>query len=123
MIYLNERIKDVRLTRKLSQTEFAKKISVSRSAVCKMESGENSPSEQTIKLMCKEFGVNEDWLRTGQGDMFKPRTKNEELLSFVNDVMELEDDSFKKKLVNALAKLDTKDWECLENIASKLSEE
>lgn len=123
MIYLNERIKDVRLTRKLSQTDFAKKISVSRSAVCKMESGENSPSEQTIKLMCKEFGVNEDWLRTGQGDMFKPRTKNEELLSFVNDVMELEDDSFKKKLVNALAKLDTKDWECLENIASKLSEE
>ena len=122
MIYLNERIKDVRLTRKLSQTDFAKKISVSRSAVCKMESGENSPSEQTIKLMCKEFGVNEDWLRTGQGDMFKPRTKNEELLSFVNDVMELEDDSFKKKLVNALAKLDTKDWECLENIASKLSE-
>lgn len=123
MIYLNQRIKDVRLTRKLSQTDFAKKISVSRSAVCKMESGENSPSEQTIKLMCKEFGVNEDWLRTGQGDMFKPRTKNEELLSFVNDVMELEDDSFKKKLVNALAKLDTKDWECLENIASKLSEE
>lgn len=123
MIYLNERIKDVRLTRKLSQTDFAKKISVSRSAVCKMESGENSPSEQTIKLMCKEFGVNENWLRTGQGDMFKPRTKNEELLSFVNDVMELEDDSFKKKLVNALAKLDTKDWECLENIASKLSEE
>lgn len=120
---MNERIKDVRLARKLSQTDFAKKISVSRSAVCKMESGENSPSEQTIKLMCKEFGVNEDWLRTGQGDMFKPQTKNEELLSFVNDVMELEDDSFKKKLVNALTKLDTKDWECLENIASKLSEE
>ena len=61
---MNERIKQVRLSAKLSQTEFAEKILVSRSAVCKMESGENSPSEQTVKLICQEFNVNGDWLRT-----------------------------------------------------------
>ena len=55
---MNERIKRIRNSLNISQTDFAQKLSISRSAVCKMESGENYPSEQTIKLMCGEFSVN-----------------------------------------------------------------
>lgn len=120
---MNERLRALRELLNKSQDEFGKDLGLSRNYISLLENGQRNLSEQSIKVLCNEFSVNENWLRTGQGDMFKPRTKNEELLSFVNDVMELEDDSFKKKLVNALAKLDTKDWECLENIASKLSEE
>ena len=117
---MNERIKKVRNSLNISQTDFAQKLSVSRSAICKMESGENYPSEQTIKLICNEFSVNEEWLRTGNGKMFKSRTREQEIGAFVNEVMELNDDSFEKKLVSALARLEPKDWECLEAIAKKL---
>ena len=51
---MNERIKSVRVMHGLNQTDFAKRLSISRSAVCKIESGENSPSDQTINLICKE---------------------------------------------------------------------
>ena len=50
---MNERIKSVRVMHGLNQTDFAKRLSISRSAVCKIESGENSPSDQTINLICK----------------------------------------------------------------------
>lgn len=120
---MNERIKRIRNSLNISQTDFAQKLSISRSAVCKMESGENYPSEQTIKLMCSEFSVNEEWLRTGNGKMFKSRTREQEIGAFVNEVMELNDDSFEKKLVSALARLEPKDWECLEAIAKKLLDE
>ena len=117
---MNERIKKIRNSLNISQTDFAQKLSVSRSAICKMESGENYPSEQTIKLICNEFSVNEDWLRTGNGEIFKSRTREQEIGAFVNEVIELNDDSFEKKLVSALARLEPKDWECLEAIAKKL---
>ena len=117
---MNERIKRIRNSLNISQTDFAQKLSISRSAVCKMESGENYPSEQTIKLMCSEFSVNEEWLRTGNGEMFKSRTRNQEIGAFANEVMMLNDDDFKKKFIEALLKLDSKDWECLEEIAKKM---
>lgn len=69
---MKNRIREIRNALGYSQSDFAKKISVSRSAICKIESGENSPSEQTIKIICSEFNVNEDWLRNGTGEMKKP---------------------------------------------------
>ena len=67
---MKERIKAIRNAVGKSQTDFAKELSVSRSAICKMESGENYPSEQTIKLICSEFNVNEEWLLNGTEPMF-----------------------------------------------------
>lgn len=119
---MNERIKKIRNSLNISQTDFAQKLSVSRSAICKMESGENYPSEQTIKLICNEFSVNEDWLRTGNGEMFKSRTKEQEIGAFFNETMELDDENFQKKLVSALTRLSVKDWENLAEIAKKLSD-
>lgn len=120
---MNERIKEIRAALNMNQTDFAKKILVSRSAICKIESGENSPSEQSINLICREFNVNEEWLRTGEGEMFKQRTRNQEILAFANDVMEDVDDSFKKRFIRALSKLNVSDWETLEKIAEELSKE
>lgn len=64
---MNNRIKKLRLDLGLSQEAFGKQIKIQRSSVSKIETGENSPSDQTISLICKEFNVNEDWLRTGEG--------------------------------------------------------
>lgn len=64
---MNNRIKELRLDLGLSQEAFGKRIKIQRSSVSKIETGENSPSDQTISLICKEFNVNEEWLRTGKG--------------------------------------------------------
>lgn len=67
---MKNRIKKVRTDAGLSQSDFAKAISISRSAVCKLESGENEPSEQTLRLLQETFSVNRNWLRTGKGDPY-----------------------------------------------------
>ena len=118
---MNERIKQVRLLTKLSQTEFAEKILVSRSAVCKMESGENSPSEQTVKLICQEFNVNEDWLRTGNGEMFVELSKDEQISAMLADIQKSGEDNFKHRLVAALSKLDDSDWDVLEKLIDSIA--
>ena len=119
---MNERIKQVRLSAKLSQTEFAEKILVSRSAVCKMESGENSPSEQTVKLICQEFNVNGEWLRTGNGEMFVELSKDEQISAMLGEIQRLGDENFKYRLVSALCKLSESDWTALENLVDMISD-
>lgn len=118
---MNERIKKIRIALKLSQTDFAKKLSVSRSAICKMESGENSPSEQTIKLICNEFDVSEEWLRTGNGEMFIPKIPNDEIANMLADVLKLENKDFRKRLLVALSKLDSDGWHELEKFIDSIS--
>ena len=118
---MNERIKSIRKSYGLSQEEFGKKLKIGRSSVAKLESGENNPSEQTIDLICREFNINEEWLRPGEGEPKKKRTRNQELQAFANDVMEDVDESFKKRFILALSKLNESDWETLKKIADELS--
>ena len=118
---MNERIKKVRTYTKLSQTDFAEKISVSRSAVCKMESGENAPSEQTIKLICAEFDINEEWLRTGNGDMTIPISKDKEISRMLATVLKSDENDFKRRLISALSRLDDEGWEQLEILIDMIS--
>lgn len=81
---MNERIKSIRNELKMSQNDFAKKLSVSRSAICKIESGENFPSEQTIRLICSEFNINEKWLCEGIGEKHNPiNTDYEEITTTI----------------------------------------
>lgn len=66
---MNERIKEVRQYFKLTLEEFGRRIGMSKSGLSKVERGENGTTDQTITSICREFGVNEDWLRTGIGSM------------------------------------------------------
>lgn len=120
---MNERIKLVRIKKSLNQTDFAKRLSISRSAVCKIESGENSPSEQTINLICKEFNVNSEWLRTGKGEMFIEKSKDILISDMFADIFKGDDTDFKYRLVSALSKLDDDDWDSLEKFITLISSE
>ena len=68
----NERIKILRKKIKLTQSEFAKKIGVTESAICNYENGKRAISEQTLRSISREFNVNIVWLETGKGDIFLP---------------------------------------------------
>jgi len=72
---MNKRLKEVRKTLKINQSDFASRIGMAQSGYSQIETGENTLTEQNIKLICLIFGVNESWLRTGEGEMFNPVSK------------------------------------------------
>ena len=86
---MKTRIREVRKTLNLTQEQFSSKIGVKRSAISQIEQGFNQISEQMIKTICLAYNVNEDWLRTGEGNMFV-ETK-ESFLESVSKQFNLED--------------------------------
>lgn len=69
---MEERIKKLRKALDLTQQEFADRIGIKRNTIANYESGRNEPIDSVISLICREFNVNEEWLRTGEGEMFAP---------------------------------------------------
>lgn len=119
---MNERIKELRKTLGLTQQEFSEKIGVKRNTVAQYEMGRNQPIDTVITLICKEYSVNETWLRTGEGPMFKPRSRNEELFDFLNNALD-EGDGIKARLLTVMARLTDDQWELLADMARKLAQE
>ena len=120
---IGERIAAVIKSLSIKKTEFAKRLNSSQPYVSELCVGKTRPSDRTIYDICREFKVNEKWLRTGEGEMFLKPTKDEELRDFVDDILESESTDFRRRLISALAKLDTEKWKVLEEIASTLSNE
>lgn len=73
---MNERIKKLRRSLDLTQQEFADRIGVKRNTIANYETGRNAPIDSVLSLIVREFNVNEEWLRTGNGDMFAPAASN-----------------------------------------------
>lgn len=117
---MNERIKGIRNALKLTQQEFADKIKIKRNTVATYEMGRSVPSDSAIALICKEFNVNETWLRTGEGDMFIQLTRDEQIEQFVGELLKDEDDSFKRRIISGLAALDAAGWQVLEEFLDSI---
>ena len=77
MTSLSERIKAVRKAAGLNQKDFGTKIGIGMSAVSLLESGTNNPSDQTLRLICSEFGISRRWLETGDGEMIDPQVSSD----------------------------------------------
>ena len=118
---INERISETIKRKKIKKTEFAQKINVSQAFVSQLCSGASQPSDRTIADICRVFDVNEDWLRTGEGEMFLPLTKNKKIAKFAGRTLRDESPTFQRRLVELLAELDTEEWEILERFAQKLA--
>ena len=118
---MNKRIRELRETLKKSQDEFAKELELSRNYISLVENGQRNLSSQSIKLLCSIHNVNEGWLRTGNGEMFQPITKNDEISKLFGEVLKENNDDFKRRLISALAKLDDVGWEKLENLIDNIS--
>lgn len=106
----------------LSKTKFAERLNVSPAFISQVCSGAREPSDRTITDICREFGVNEVWLRTGEGEPFQQRTKEEEIMRFAVQTVKGTDE-FRKALVSMLAKLEPEDWANLSRIYAKLTDE
>ena len=120
---MKDRIKKIRKELDLTQQKFADRIGVKQNTVAQYEMGRNIPIDSVISLICREFNVNEDWLRTGQGDMFIKPSRNEEMARLTKMLLNEEEDSFKNRLISVLANLTEEQWELLAEISEKLSNE
>lgn len=113
---MNERIKELRKKLNLSQDEFGKRIRITKSSVSKLEKGENKPSEQTISLICKEFKVNEVWLRTGEGgekNMFS-KISEDDRYSLNLGKLGITENEFVKNGINFLAEAEPEKLKVIE---------
>lgn len=119
---MKERLKKLRKTLDLTQQEFADRIGSARDNIAGYETGRRNPSVAVISLICTKFNVNEEWLRTGNGEMFIELTRDEQIEHFVGDALKSEDDSFKKKFISMLAALDESDWGVLQKMVELLQE-
>lgn len=106
----------------ITKSKFAERLNISQAFVSQISSGVREPSDRTITDICREFGVNEVWLRTGKGDPFRQESRSEQIMRFATQTAKGSDE-FKKALVSMLAKLEPEDWEALGKIADKLLEE
>lgn len=115
---MNTRIKAVRKTLGLTLDKFGERLGISNSACSALETGKNKPSEQTIRAICREFGVNEIWLRTGAGEMFRPEEESEELARNLKRLMNGRPDSLARRAVRVLLRYepDGSEWQVLEKI-------
>lgn len=106
---MNNRIRTIRELNHMNQETFGKHLRIKKSSVSRLESGDNNPSDQTIDLICKEFGINEKWLRTGEGDMYYTpddryainvaklqRTDDETIIRWVNAIAETSPDALRE---------------------------
>lgn len=117
---MHERLKKLRKALDLTQQEFADRIGSKRNTVAKYETEANTPSAAVVSLICREFNVNEDWLRDGVGDMFLPIDRNADIAKLTKQLLNEESDSFKNRFVSMLANLTVEEWEFLERKAKEL---
>ena len=114
---MDERIKELRKALNLSQKQFGEQLGLKTSTVGCYESGVRTPIDAVVQSICSKFGVNEMWLRTGEGEMFRKVSHNEEVARFLGEI--LSDDigrEFKTRFVWALSQLPVESWQALEKI-------
>ena len=100
---LNERIQEIISARGIKKAAFADAINVSQAFVSQLCSGASNPSDRTIADICREFDVNEEWLRTGAGPMFVEKSRDEDLAALFGKVL-AGDPDFRRRLLSAMSR-------------------
>ena len=122
---MNERIKELRKTLRLTQQEFADSLNIKRGAVANYEIGRNEPIDAVVSLICKTFNVNEEWLRSGAGDMFLELPEEDEEAAYVSELLEDgENDLYKliKEIMHTYHDLTPKSKEVIRDFSAQLRE-
>lgn len=126
---MKNRVKSIRQKFGLNQEDFGKRIGIGKTSVSKLESGENNPSEQTIMLICREFEINEEWLRTGEGgeeNMFIKASPYEKAYNRFGYIMENSSPSKKAALtmlLEVLYAVPDEQWDMIMNQYEEIKKE
>ena len=116
---MHERIRELRKALGLTQQKFADGMGVKQNTIAQYESGRNAPIDAVVTLICRTYGVNETWLRTGEGEMFQPKSRNDELLDYARRIAEGSPGSIQAKILTAMTRLTDAQWEVLAQVAEQ----
>jgi transcriptional regulator with XRE-family HTH domain len=122
---MKERIKLIRIEAQMTQEQFAQRLGLSRNFMWMIESGDRTPGDRTIRDICREFGINESWLRFGLGDMHQTKSREQELGELIRRRLVNRSDSFQAALVTTLLRFDPDgpQMQALEQILQNLIDE
>ena len=118
---MKDRISLIIEKRGITKSAFARAIKVAPASVTQMCSGQINPSRQTIEIICREFRIREEWLRTGEGGMEIADTQRDKLNHFFQDVLSTAPDE-RSAFVAALDDLDPKFWPLVAELARKYAD-
>ncbi len=108
----------------LTQEEFSQKLLITRGNLASIEVGRISLTDRNIQVICTTYNVNENWLRTGEGEPFNELSEQEELAAWMGTIMKPENDNCtKQRIIRILSQLEDDEWEAIEMIAKKIAEE
>lgn len=119
MSEINSRIAAVIKDSGLTKTAFAERLKVSQQHISRLAK-DGTPSDRTIVDICREFGVSEHWLRTGEGEMFVRLSREEEITKFTMSIIRDPDSEFQRRFVSVLAQLTPEQWKLMEQMAHQL---
>lgn len=119
---MRHRIREFRQAKHLTQEEMAKQMDLSKGYIYQIEAGKQEVSNRFVCDVCRIFGANESWLRTGKGPMFEPVGDEEELTQWASRILKSEPKSFRRRFVRALMDLNDDDWIAFERFISNIKE-
>lgn len=123
MSTINERIAQVVQHSGLTKTAFAQRIGVSQGFVSELCSGKSNPSDRTINDICREFSVDPLWLRTGDGEMIKPMSRETQIHAYLAELMGGQRSPVEEALVSALSRIPSEHWHIIESIIDTFYQE
>ena len=119
---MNERLKELRKALGFkNQQEFADALNIKRGTIANYEIGRNEPIDAVITLICSKFNVNENWLRTGEGEMFIELSRKDKIIEWATEALSGESEEYRNRFVDALDALSVEDWEVLANMAETMA--
>lgn len=125
VIKLKERLRKIREYYNLNQRDFAKKIDIGSSTLAMFETEQRMPKDIHIRRICDEFNINENWLRNGEGEMFKQYPEDDETALLVSEILESPENPFYQLILETIRTykdLDLKSQEVLKNYGTQLLE-
>ena len=83
-----ERVKEIRKSLEMTMEQFGSRLGVTKVAISRIEKGERNLTEQMSRAIYREFNVSEEWLKTGDGEMYQRLSEDEEIAGIVSDLLE-----------------------------------
>ena len=115
-----ERLKHAIKESKRQSKDVAESLGITPTYLSRLCSNKMEASDRLTENICRELGLNRQWLMTGKGDMHEPEDRIQAIARLTNDVLKDSPESFRNRLIIALSKLDAQDWDTLSKIADDL---
>lgn len=119
---MNERIKQVRKLKNLSQSAFGEPFGASRDMINNVENGRAAVSDMMIAAICRTYNVDEVWLRTGAGEPFPVKSRKDVLDEYIGQLSEGKRSDIEQMLIELMAETTVDEWAALANVFKKLAD-